>query len=303
MSKFGTYALKALLAPAAAMPLGIHRFNARWIGVIARRFYRTSVVRDNIAGAFPDLSEQEREDILRDFYRHFGDIVTETIWFGGCHSYKRLQRAGIVRIANPEVLDDAYNSADSVMLMYTHAGNWELLGGMPGYWPEGMCVREDNYCAVYKKMSSPSWDVVMNDNRKAPLASKATYDGLIESQNLIRYVLTHRGSKKIYSINTDQRPYQAAKGTMVVDFMGRECDSMVAAATLAAKFGFPVVFQHMDRREDGGYTISYELICQDASKVAPEEIMRQYYRLLEADIRRQPANYLWTHKRWKRIVR
>lgn len=73
---------------------------------------------------------------------------------------------------------------------------------------------------------------------------------------------------------------------------------MSAAATLAAKMSMPVFFSHMLRKPGFGYTLEYEMICPDASKMDAEQIMKRYYELLEADIRKQPENYLWTHNRW-----
>ena len=43
-------------------------------------------------------------------------------------------------------------------------------------------------------------------------------------------------------------------------------------------------------------------IRQEIGKTDCAETLKQeYYRLLEADIRRQPENYLWTHQRFARI--
>jgi KDO2-lipid IV(A) lauroyltransferase len=55
----------------------------------------------------------------------------------------------------------------------------------------------------------------------------------------------------------------------------------------------------MNREARGRYQMTYTLITRDAAAMTPEAVMRSYYDLLEADIRRDPANYLWTHKRWK----
>ena len=59
------------------------------------------------------------------------------------------------------------------------------------------------------------------------------------------------------------------------------------------------VYLGMNREARGRYQMTYTLIARDASAKTPEAVMRSYYDLLEADIRRDPANYLWTHKRWK----
>lgn len=291
---------KSLLRLIAAMPLRLHYLNARWIALLARKFYRTKVVRDNLAKCFPDKSEAEREVILKKFYDHFADLVVEAIWFGGCTNPKRLLRQGIVSVSNPELLNEVYDRSESIMILYSHMGNWELLGGTESYIPKEKEFRasEQNYVVVYKKLTSMVWDRIMSENRVAPVVDKEHFDGLVETQSLIRYVLSHRDQKKVYHVNTDQRPYAAAKGSIPVEFMHRECRSMAAAANLAAKFAFPVMYQRMLIVSRGHYKIEYELICEDASKMPVEEIMQKFYDILTKDIESQPENYLWTHRRW-----
>lgn len=297
MNKVGYYLFKGMLRCIAAMPLRVHYFNSSLLCPIVRHFYRRKVVEDNLRRAFPQMSDKEREVVLRKFYRHFTDLIVETIWFGGC-SGKRLRRQKIVDVIDPKPLNEVYEKSDSVFVLYSHAGNWELLGGLVSYCPgREFCATEQNYSAVYKKMSSELWDRIMNENRIAPLQDKS-YDGLVESQSIIRYVLSHRGQKKIYTVNTDQRPYRSAKGFVTVQFMNQETRSMAAAATLAAKFHLPVVYQRMMNDRRGHYTIEYVPICDDASQMPVEEIMQRYYDLLSADLRTQPENYLWTHRRW-----
>lgn len=300
MANISYYLLKGLVRSVGALPLKLHYLNANLLAVLARKFYRTEVVRDNLRRSFPEKSEEEREEILRKFYRHFADLAVETIWFGSSN-VKRLERANIAEVLNPEVLNEVYSKSESVFVMYSHAGNWELLGGIAAYLNgKEFCVSELDYCAVYKKMHSEAWDRLMIENRIAPVVDKANYDGLIESMALIRYVINHKGEKKIFTVNTDQHPYKNSKGSVMVRFMGQETASMAAVANLAAKFHLPVVYQSMMIPRRGHYTIEYIPICDDASQMPVEEIMQKYYDLLEADIRKQPENYLWTHRRWKK---
>lgn len=303
MKKIGKYLLKALLAAFGALPLRVHYVFADFLAFLAHRVirYRVDVVMDNLRGSFPDRSEEEIKAICKDFYRHFGNIVAEAIWFGGCRNPERLRRSHIVEIADIGSFRSVFERVPSVVVMYSHCGNWELLGGIASYNYSDVptCFREDNYCVVYKKMSSQVWDEVMRDNRFAPLLDRDNFPGYIETNGLIRYVISNKAEKKIYNINTDQRPYSSARGTVPVRFMHRDCTSMAAAANLAAKFGFAVFYQRMTNDRRGHYTLEYVPICEDAREMSAEQIMQRYYDLLQADIEAQPANYLWTHKRWK----
>ena len=303
MNKVAYYSLKVVLRTLGLLPLKVHYVLGRGVSLLAQYVfrYRLKVVESNIAGSFPDRSPEELKKIRNDFYRHFGDIVAEAIWFGGCRNPERLRRARIVELVNHEAVDALYEKSPSVVVLYSHAGNWELLGGIEHYnytdTPSKFSV--NNYCVVYKKMSSEVWDVLMRENRFAPLADRDGFEGYLESNALIRYVITNKAEKKFYNVNTDQRPYRSAKGSVPVHFMHRDCESMAAAANLAAKFGFAVVYQSMRKDRQGHYSLEYIPICEDASKMPVGEIMQTYYDLLQADIEAIPANYLWTHRRWR----
>jgi KDO2-lipid IV(A) lauroyltransferase len=55
----------------------------------------------------------------------------------------------------------------------------------------------------------------------------------------------------------------------------------------------------MRRVERGQYEWTLIPICEDGSKTTPEELLRKYYDLLQEEIMETPANWLWSHKRWK----
>ena len=297
------YLLKALMALFAALPLKLHYFNARILAWLAGSVigYRRDDVMTNLARSFPDKKYDELRAIKKEFYRHFADLVVEAIWFGGCRNPKRLRRSRIVEIANPEEIKRVFELAPSVMVLYSHCGNWELYGGIENYNYSDveMPVREDNFCVVYREMSSKVWDEIMRDNRFAPLKDRKNYPGYLESKDVIRYALKHRAEKKIYNMNTDQRPYFNSNGEkyLKLKFLNRVVETMDGGAKIAHKLGMAVCFLKMDIASRGHYRIEYVTICDDASKMSTEDIMKKYYSLLEEEINENPANYLWTHRR------
>lgn len=304
MKPVGTLLLKMIFFPLSKLPLRVHYFLAgglAWLaGTVVR--YRKSDVLINLSRAFPDKNYQEIKAIAKDFYRHFADIFAEAVWFGGCRNPERLRKACIAEVVNPEVLQGFAEGERSIMVMYSHCGNWELFGGIENYFPPGESpFTEQNFCVVYKKMSSAAWDAFFRDNRFAPLKDRKHYGGYLESRSVVRYVLEHRGEKKCYNVNTDQRPYYKGSDNIEVSFMGQRCRTMSASAALARKFGMSVYFLRMDTTSvRGHYQLKYIPLCEDASMLSVQEIMDKYYALLETEIREQPANYLWSHRRWKK---
>lgn len=302
MHKIGTFLMKCLLTLLGALPLKVHHFLGDILSFIIEKVarYRVEDVLINLSRSFPDKGYKEIKQIKHQFYKHLGEIAAEAVWFGGCRNPKRLRKSHICELQNPEGLKEFFDATNGIVVLVAHNGNWELYGGLESfnYSDVETGFTEQNFCVVYKRQSSAMWDEVLRWNRRAPVKDP-NFDGYLESRELLRYVINHRGEKKIYNINTDQRPYKFANDEMTVEFMHRKCRTMTGAATVARKFHLGVAYLSMRPVRRGYYELEYIPICTDASTMEAEDIMRSYYKLLEKDIEAIPWNYLWTHRRWK----
>ena len=264
--------------------------------------YRENVVYTNLSRCFPEKSYGEIKKIRDRFYRHFATIFKETLWFGRCKGdkgRKRLHNSHIVEITNPEVLNSMFAGAAQMMILQTHAGNWELLSGFRQYsYTVPVEILPEQIGVAYAPLTSKFWDRFMAKNRVAPIAD-TPFNGYVDSQHILRYVIENRDKKKAYVFITDQSPYNHKVPLEHVTFMGLDTKTMTAAAGLAVKMDMSVVYMRYKLREEGGYTMTFVPIAEHAKGMDPLEIMKTYYKLLEEDLREQPWNYLWTHKRWK----
>lgn len=292
-----------VLSLLARLPLRVLYVLASALAFVAHYLlrYRLRVVRKNVDLCFPQLSSVERRRIVRGFYRHLADIIIEALWFGGCRGAKRLRRQRIVEILNPQTISDVAAGGRSVIILSSHMGNWELSGGILTYnfTDSPTPFTEQNYVVVYKALTSAKWDAFMRRNRTAPLDDPEGFEGCLESRQVLRYALSHRNEQKFYNFITDQRPYKVAQGAVPVTFLGQPCRSMAAAAHLAQRFGFAVVYQRMRSTGRGHYSLEYVSISADATQTTAQEIMDRYYELLSADVQAQPEQYLWSHNRFR----
>ena len=122
---------------------------------------------------------------------------------------------------------------------------------------------------------------------------------LVESSNILRYAISNRNDRKVYVYPADQAPYTKAGKHFIGEFMSQPTNAMQGSMGVACKLSHSVLYVTMKRVERGRYEMTFIPICEDASKLAAEEILRKYYDLLEEEIRETPANWLWSHKRWK----
>ena len=86
--------------------------------------YRKSVVRKNLELALPDSSELERKKIEKKFYRHFCDLILETVKVFSISKQELKER---FKITNPEVIHELEAQGKSVIYMCAHYNNYEWI--------------------------------------------------------------------------------------------------------------------------------------------------------------------------------
>lgn len=300
MSKLGVDVARAVVKIVGRMPLKVHYVFADVVAWLAGKVvgYRDDVVMINLSRSFPDKKYRELQKIRNEFYRHFAEIFVEAIWFGAS-DYKRLHDSGIVTITNPEILNEYLGGADNMTVMFSHCGNWEILGGFLGYrTPDGadLDLKEEQIKVVYKELHSAFSNEFFKHNRVAPLEKVGTTCE-IESSNILRYAIKHRNEKNVYIYIADQYPYKTPYDIGV--FLNQKTSAMLGAAGVACKLGHSVIYLKMKRVERGRYEMTFVPICMNASEQTPEQITRRYFDILEEEICETPANWLWSHKRWK----
>ena len=296
----GFFALKGKL------PLGYHYFWGRVVSWVLEKVlhYRRDVVIVNLSRSFPEKKYHEISAIAHEFYLHVGRLFAETVWLAGCRGErgrKRIHRVMPVRYADCAAINAQFGPAPSLFLFNSHLGNWDLLGGFPCYCydPENpLLIKPEHIVVVYKKQSSRVWDEVFGLIRCGAMRGTG-FNGYVESSGILRYMITHRSDKKIYIFNADQYPYYNAVGKDLPSFLNQPTKVMTGGIALARKMSLPVSYLRKERDADGRYVWSFVPICADASEMDENEIIARYYALLEEDIRKDPAQYLWSHKRWK----
>lgn len=302
--KIGTKIMKGIVRAFSALPLKVHYAWAGFFSWILKDLmhYRKDVIMINLSRSFPDKKYGELKEISNRFYKYFGQLIAESIWFGGCRNPERLRKQHIVEFKNIEELEDAYRDGRGVVVLNSHFGNWELTGGFFSYdYREDakLPFTSDEVVVVYKPLTSRMWDEIMRENRCAPIL-KEGFKGYISSRDILRFAISNRDKKLVYVFPTDQCPYKGSTSDDTVTFLHQPTKTMLGGASIAHKFGLSVFYMAYVPVSKGRYRWSLTKICQDGSTMTPHEIMQEFYNCLQSDIEKYPWCYLWTHKRWKR---
>lgn len=245
--------------------------------------YRKKVVTDNLKKSFPEKSEKEIKSLRGKFYRHFSDIVFESL---KNFSITKKQAEARMQTENTDIFDNLHRQGKSVILCGGHYCNWELWAvATPDFFKHRLK-------AIYKQLSNPYFDKKMRVTR-----GRFGLD-MISTKEFGNYFLEHREELTVSVFAIDQSPSNPNKSVWI-DFLGRETATHYGAEKYARMFNYPVVYGHLSKVKRGYYKVRYELVTMDPEKLEHGELTQQMHRLLEADIRKAPEYWLWSHKRWK----
>ncbi len=248
--------------------------------------YRKKVVRENMKNAFPEKSVEALRQLERDFYHHFCDTIFEIVKL--LHISDEEMREHMV-FTNPEMMDAVYQDKKNVFLMMGHYGNWEWVTSIALWSTPSIFLAQ-----IYRPLTNKAADrFFLNLRGRFGTTGIAKNDTL---RDIIRY--RREGKQLVIGFISDQTP---SKNNLHywTTFLNQDTPCLTGAEQIAKKIDANVAYLDVRRVKRGYYEATFRLITTDAKQTAPNEITESYMRLMEQSILRDPAAWLWTHKRWK----
>lgn len=251
----------------------IHRMSGRY-----RR-----VVQENLRKSFPEWSSDHVDKVVRDVFRQFGRGALE---FFHLLNLSHDQVNDWVRMEGAEHMDKALADGKGAIIVTAHYGNWELFARklvLCGY-PINVIARDSD---------DPGMTGIANMIRE-----NAGYRVLSRNGSALP-ALRRLKKNEVLGILPDQNSYSG----IMVDFFGRPAFTATGPAVFSLKTGAPIVCGFAHREPDGGFLMKIYPPLEVALTGTEEEDIRRITQALnlaiENEIRKDPAQWLWLHERWR----
>ena len=246
--------------------------------------YRYRVIKTNFKNAFPEKQPSEIQLLTHRFYQHFCDLLLESVK-GLSLPRPELQRRFVYK--NPEIFTPLFEKKQSAILLGSHYGNWEW-----GVLSFPLAVQH-KVIGIYKPVKNPRLDAWLNRRRKRWGLHLASM------QQAGRAVIENRLQPCIFVLIADQTPSDV-KSAHWLPFLNQDTPFLHGPDKLARQTGYPVFMFEIQRVKRGFYEVTFKEVCKNPKMATESEITTAFARQLEATIRRNPPDWLWSHRRWKR---
>jgi len=269
--------LVAKLPPRARMRVG--RRLGKLLGGIKLRERR--VARRNLEVCFPELSDPQRETLLR---RHFESLGLSLVemgigWFAPLEELKR-----IVAVRGREHLDAALARGKGVILLAAHFTPLEV----------GVAILEDfgaRFSCMYRTQRNAMMDAMIRRGRSRFARTQIARDN-------VRALLKRLEENYAVLYMPDQT--YLGNQSALVEFFGELAVTNIATSKLARISGAAVLTYFFRRlADDSGYVVDIAPLDAFPTNDAVADT-RRIVALLEDYIRLAPEQYLWIYKKFKR---
>ncbi len=270
----------------AALPMPLLNAISSCVAFLAWRVFpfRGPVVRANLQTAFPQLDAARLTDLMRRYYAGYSDVLFEII------KSARLSAPELranVRFINLEFAQAYLRRGRPVILLAGHQCNWEwmlLALSLELGWPLD---------AAYKPLVNPWAEANMN-------AVRCRFGArLVPVQKLLGDIMQRRNVVRAIAMVADQEPVSSEQKHWT-RFLNRDSAFFLGAEAVSRSMRYPALFMTMRRVGRGRYEIGFELLADPSVEtLAAGEFTERYARRVEQQILAAPADWPWSHKRWR----
>ncbi len=276
------------------MAKGISLLPLRWAMALARhwgwilahiiRFRRTYVL-STLARCLPEKSDAERRRIYNEMCMHQAMNVMELMRFAGG---KDAELGTRLEVQGEDHVKKALEREKGVLILIAHFGNYDLMGLYASK------LFSYPLTIITKTLKNAKVNELWREMRQ-----KAGVNAL-PSHNVYRPCVRALRKNELVGFMLDQnRPTDQG---VYVDFFGRLASTTPGLAFMSAQSGAPVVPTFMHRMPDGRHVQEVLPAIEPPPDRKEETILaytEKYTKIIEEQIRRYPAQWLWLHKRWK----
>jgi Kdo2-lipid IVA lauroyltransferase/acyltransferase len=244
--------------------------------------YRKSVVLANLAIAFPEKTQEERNKIAKDFYLLLMDTIVETI------KLISMSKEGVMKkfTGDASIINEVMARGRNVTILAMHNFNWELTN------LNIVIQLKYPFIGIYMPLTNKFFERLLADMR-------TRYGTIIIpapkfTTEFVKYANMHH----IIALVADQNPGNPDNATWV-PFFGKLTPFVKGPEKGARLNSNAVLFAHFYPVRRGHYSFDCKIATYNAAELPEEELTRMYVAYVEECVRKHPANYLWSHRRWK----
>ena len=244
-------------------------------------FFRSKkIIKDNLLKFDSSLTPEEISKISKEMWGNYGRILSEYPYIS---NFRKGDLDKYITVENLDKLEEIKKS-QPVVFVSAHFSNFELMA---------MAIEKAgvNLSAIYRPLNNKMVNSIMEPLRKKYICKNQIKKGI----NGVRESLKFFKQGVSIAIMIDQRVSEGEK----INFFNHPAHTTTIPAQFVKKFGCKIQPVHIERYDKINFKITFDdqiLIRENSNE---NSISLELNKWLEKKIRKNPAQWIWSHDRWK----
>lgn len=247
--------------------------------------YRRKTVRANLVASFPNMTTSQIVAVEKEFYHHLCDIILETIKLLKVSEEEIDKR---ITMENADLIENAARDNKAIIIFIGHYCNWEWITALT----RRHYALPELSCQIYKPLRDKAFDRLM-------LKIRSRFGSVsIPQKKTLRTLLKLKSERTsfITGFISDSRPNSKDTQDTTI-FLNQPTTFSPGGEIIGNKMDATFLYLDMEKTDRGHYKfVVKSIVPSDMSVNYP--YTREYFKMLQQTIERQPAYWLWSHKRW-----
>jgi len=245
-------------------------------------FFRSkNLIKSNILKGLPNLDEKEIKKISKEMWCNYGRILAEYIFI---KDFRKPKLENNIEIVGQEILNKIKQNNEPVIFISGHFNNFELMA---------MHIEKSgiNLAAVYRPLNNKFLNFIMEKIRTKHICKNQIKKGISGTKQLLSFFK----KKTSIALMIDQRVSQGIRS----NFFKHDAFTTTIPAQFVKKFKCKVVPIYIERIKDIHFKLTVYEPLEYSNEETIESITLNLNYLLEKLILKNPAQWIWSHNRWK----
>ncbi|ENW21307.1 lysophospholipid acyltransferase family protein [Acinetobacter haemolyticus] len=264
-------------------PIQLGRFFARMLAGFLTSFQLSKIskiISLNIQIAFPNMDQQQRQQLTKKAIQNELTSYFEFLSIWGASNQRNIQR--IQNVYGEQYLHEALAEKKGIVLIVPHFGTWEVMNAWLSQYTE-MTI-------LYKPVKNPDADRFVREARSREQAHLVPTD-----ESGVRQIFKALKQGGTTAILPDHTPDH---GGEMINYFDIPLASSSLSAKLIQKTKAKALLIYTMRNDQDGFDMYIEPIDPQIYQGSAEDGTLIIHQTLEQLIKRYPAHYHWSYKRF-----
>ena len=246
---------------------------------IAPLFKSKKIIIKNLDIFNAKMNNSEKENIISEMWKNYGMTFVEYIFLD-----RMKKNSSHIEIKGKEILKDIIEGKKQAIFISGHFANFELMS-------MEITKRNVKLATIYRPLNNLFLNPLMEHLRKKYVCNNQIKKGIKGVREVMNYI------KNGFSIALmiDQRVSEGEK----VNFFGQPAYTTTLPAQLALKYKLPIIPVFIERDKNSKFIIEFQKEIDIHNYKNKIDLTLKLNEILEAMIRKNPNQWIWTHNRWK----